>query len=159
MPVANRAERRAQQRKFKIEEFREAALEAKSTLGHLELEVGEGDEAEVFRVPNPIALDDPTQARVEKFQRGDGLDRDTIHDEDGKPLKGITGEVVTRIHEPHSVDGVVLDDPVAVRSARAILGDDAHARFIAKGGRSSDITLAWDYMSKQVKDRAESDPN
>jgi hypothetical protein len=153
MAAANRAERRAQ-RKWKVEEFREQAFEAKSTLSHIELEVGD----ETFIVPNPLALDDVTQARVEAFQRGEGLDRDTILDEDGNPVKDVTGKPITRIREPHQIDGVVLD-PVSVRSARAILGDDVHEAFIAAGGRSSDVTLAWEYMVNQVKDRTESDPN
>jgi hypothetical protein len=153
MAAANRAERRAQ-RKWKVEEFREQAFEAKSTFAHIELEVG----GKTFVVPNPMALDDPTQARVEQFQRGEGLDRVTIYDDDGKPLKGVDGEPVTRIKEPHQIDGKVLE-PVSVRSARAILGDDVHEAFIAAGGRSSDVTLAWDYMMNQVKERTESDPN
>lgn len=156
MSAANRAERRAQ-RKWKVEEFRTQAFEAKSTFSHIELEVGEDEDAEVFAVPNPLALDDETQTRVEKFQRGDGLDRDVLHDEDGKPLISVTGEQITRIKEPHQIDGVI-QDPVSVRSARAILGDEVHARFIAKGGRSSDVTLAWEYMVNQVKERVEADP-
>lgn len=157
MAAANRAERRAQ-KKWKVEEFREQAFEAKSTLSHIELVVGEGDDEKTFSIPNPLALDDVTQARVEAFQRGEGLDRDTIHDEDGKPLKGVTGEAITRIREPHQVDGVV-QPPVSVRSAEAIMGSEAHAEFIAAGGRSSDVTLAWEYMVNQVKDRTDSDPN
>lgn len=153
MAAANRAERRAQ-KKWKVEAFREQAFEAKSTLSHIELEVDNGD---VFIVPNPLALDDETQARVEVFQRGEGLDRDTVHDEDGEPLKGVTGEVITRIKEPHQIDGVILE-PVSVRSARAIMGDEAHEKFIAAGGRSSDVTLAWQYMHDQVKERADEDP-
>jgi hypothetical protein len=152
MAAANRAERRAQ-RKWKVEEFREQAFEAKGALSHIELEVG----GETFIIPNPQALDDETQARVESFQRGDGLDRVTLLDDDGTPLKGVTGEEVTRIKEPHAIDGVVLE-PVGVRSARAILGDEVHARFIEKGGRSSDITGAWEYMVREIKERAESDP-
>ena len=152
MATANRAQRRAQ-RKWKVEEFREQALEAKSQVASLLLEVG----SESFQVPHPLALDDETQERVEKFQRGDGLDRVTILDDDGEPMLGATGEPITRLREPHQIDGKVLE-PVSVRSARAILGDEEHARFIKAGGRSSDITLAWEWMVDQVKDRQEEDP-
>lgn len=158
MAASNRAERRAAQRKWKVDEFREQAFESKGTLSHMELEVGEGDEAETFLIPNPAALDDDTQERVEVFQRGEGLDRITIHGEDGAPLKGVDGEPVTRIKEPHQIDGVKLP-AVSIRSAQAILGVEDHARFIAKGGRSSDITQAWEYMVEQVKARQGADPN
>lgn len=156
MAAANRAERRAEskQRKWKVDEFRAQAFEAKSTLGHIELELDNGT---TLVIPNPLALDDVTQARVEKFQRGDDLDRDKLVDDDGKPLLSVTGEQITRIKEPHQVDGVILD-PVSIRSARAILGDEAHDEFIANGGRSSDVTLAWEYMVNQVKDRQDEDP-
>lgn len=153
MAAENRAARRAQ-RKWKVEEFREQAFEAKSTLSHIELETENGD---VFVVPNPAALDDVTQARVEEFQRGDGLDKDVVLDENGEQLKGVTGEPVTRIKEPHQIGGDILE-PVSVRSARAILGDEVHAKFIAAGGRSSDVTLAWEYMLNQVKERSDNDP-
>ena len=153
MAVANRAERRAAQRKWKVEEFREQAFEAKGTLAHIELEVGD----EVFVIPNPLALDDETQARVESFQRGDELDRDTILDDDGTPLKSVTGDPITRIKEPHQIGGVILE-PVKTRSARAILGDDVHAKFIEAGGRSTDVVTAWEWMVDQVKERSDDDP-
>lgn len=150
----NRAERRAQ-RKWKVEEFRDQAFEAKSTLSHIELELAEG---KTFSVPNPLALDDVTQKRIESFQRGDGLDRETILDDDTKePLLSIVGQPITRIKEPHQIKGKVLD-PVSVRSARAILGDEVHAEFIAAGGRSSDVTLAWEYMANEIKVRSDEDP-
>jgi len=152
MAAANRAQRRAQ-RKWKVEEFREQALEAKSQVASLVLEVG----SESFEIPHPLALDDVTQTRVETFQRGEGLDRDTIMDEDGKPMMSAVGEPITRLKEPHQIDGVILE-PMSVRSARAIMGEEEHARFIEAGGRSSDVTLAWEWMVEQVKERQEEDP-
>jgi hypothetical protein len=150
--AANRAQRRAQ-RKWKVAEFREQAFEAKSQLASIVLEVGDSE----FEIPHPLALDDVTQARVEAFQRGEGLDRETILNEDGDPLLDAAGKPVTRIVEPHQIGGKVLE-PVAVRSARAILGEEEHARFVAAGGRSNDITLAWEYMVDQHKERVEADP-
>ena len=152
MATGNRAQRRAQ-RKWKVEEFREQAFEAKSQLASIVLVAGD----EEFEVPHPLALDDETQARVEAFQRGDGLDRDTILGEDGEPLLDAAGVPVTRIREPHQVDGVVLE-PIAIRSARAILGVEVHARFIAAGGRSNDITAAWEWMVEQHRERVAADP-
>lgn len=152
--MANRAERRAQ-KKWKVEDFRQQAIEAMGQTASILLEVPGSDE--IFEVPHPLAMDDDMQARVEAFQRGDGLDRITILDDDGNPLIGIDGEPVTKVKEPHQIDGKILE-PLSVRSARVILGEEAHKRFIEAGGRSNDVSLAWQYMVEQTRDRQESDP-
>jgi hypothetical protein len=152
--MANRAERRAQ-KKWKVEDFREQAIEAMGQTASITFELPGTDE--VFEVPHPLAMDDEMQARVEAFQRGDGLDRETILDEDGKPILDSAGNPVTVVKEPHQVDGVILE-PVSIRSAKVILGEDVHARFIEAGGRSNDVSLAWQYMVDQTKERQETDP-
>lgn len=152
--ATNRAERRAQKR-WKVEEFRAQAIEALGQTASVFLEVP--DSEEVFEVPHPLSMDDVTQARVEAFQRGDGLDREPVIDSEGVPLMGTNGEPVTRIKEPHQIDGVILE-PLSVRSARTILGEDVHARFIAAGGRSNDVSLAWQYMVEQTSKRQADDP-
>jgi len=152
--MANRAERRAQ-KKWKVEDFREQAIEAMGQTASIVLEVPGSDE--VFEVPHPLAMDDDMQARVEAFQRGDGLDREPVLDLDGTPLKDASGEPVTRVKDPHQIKGKMLE-PVSVRSARVILGEEVHARFIAAGGRSNDVSLAWQYMVEQTKERQETDP-
>jgi len=152
--MVNRAERRAQ-KKWKIEDFREQAIEAMGQTASITLELPNSDE--VFEVPHPLAMDDEMQARVEAFQRGDGLDRETILDDDGKPLLDGTGKPVTVIKEPHQIDGKILE-PASIRSAKVILGEEVHARFIAAGGRSNDVSLAWQYMVEQTKERQATDP-
>lgn len=151
----NRAERRAQRKKWKVEEFREQAIEALGQTASILLEVPGSDE--LFEVPHPLAMDDEMQARVEAFQRGDGLDREPLIDSDGSPILDINGEPATRVKEPHQIDGVILE-PLTVRSARVILGEETHKRFIAAGGRSNDVSLAWQYMVDQTKDRQGDDP-
>lgn len=152
--AANRAEKRAQ-KKWKVEEFRQQAIEAMGQTASILLEVPGSDE--VFEVPHPLAMDDEMQARVEAFQRGDGLDRETIVDAEGEPIKDVNGEPLTRVKEPHQINGEILE-PLSIRSARVILGEEVHKRFIEAGGRSNDVSLAWQYMVDQTKDRQESDP-
>lgn len=152
--MANRAERRAQ-KKWKVEEFREQAIEAMGQTASILLEVPGSDE--VFEVPHPLAMDDEMQARVEAFQRGDGLDREPLVGVDGEPLLDSSGEPMTRVKEPHQINGEILE-PLSVRSARVILGEETHKRFIAAGGRSNDVSLAWQWMVDQTKDRKASDP-
>lgn len=126
------------QRKFKLEQFREQAIESRSQLASIELETEDGY---ILEVPHPLMVDDDTQERIEKFQRGDGLDRD----KDG------------RIIEPNQIKKEVLESP-AIRSAKAILGEAKHAEFLAHGGHSNDITLAWQMMVEQYEERLEADP-
>lgn len=38
----------------------------------------------------------------------------------------------------------------AVSSAKAILGEDEHARFIAGGGRSNDVMMAWRLLAEDM---------
>lgn len=149
--MANRAERR--QRRFKLDKFREQAIEARSHLAGIELET---DDGKVFVIPHPLMVDDDTQERIEQFQRGDGLDRETIV-KDGEPVLDEVGKPMTRIVEPHQIDGVILPSP-AIRSAQAILGEEGHAEFIAAGGHSNDITLAWQMMVEEQKERNDKDP-
>lgn len=40
------------------------------------------------------------------------------------------------------------DDPIAM--AKAVLGEDDHAKLIANGGNSNDVVLAWASMRKNV---------
>lgn len=39
----------------------------------------------------------------------------------------------------------------AVATAKAILGEEEHARFIAAGGHSNDVMLAWKLMSEDLE--------
>jgi len=151
---ARRAEQRAQ-RRFSAADFREQALEAQSQIASIIL-IGPND-GQDYVIPHPLTIDDEAQERLEAFQRGDGLDRETLLGEDGKPLKDVVGEPLTRIKEPHQIDGKILES-VSARTAKAILGEEEHEKFLAAGLRSNDITLAWNYMVDEAKRRQDADP-
>lgn len=153
--ATNRAQRRAAQKKFKLEEFRDQAIEAMSQVSSILLECEDGF---VVEIPHPMLVDDDTQERIEQFQRGDGLDREPLIDpETGDPILDEAGEPLTRIKEPHQINGVICE-PISTRSAKAILGDEQHADFLAHGGHSNDVTLAWQWMVSEHKKQVEADP-
>lgn len=117
---------------MKTSELREQAIEALGQTPYIDLEA---DDNVVVRVWHPLLVDDATQIRLERYNNNTDLD----HDEEGKlvfPLK---------------VDGKVAD-PANIRSARAILGEDEHNRFIAAGGHSNDVQLAWNEMVRQQEE-------
>jgi hypothetical protein len=66
------------------------------------------------------------------------------------------GEVVAVPHPLFMADeaqekvNAAGSDTVAM--AKAILGDEEHSRFIAAGGHSNDIMLAWRLMSQNIMD-------
>jgi len=122
--MANRAERR---RHMKTSELREQAIEALGQAPYIDLETDNADVT--VRVWHPLLVDDDAQVRLERFNQGEDLDKDK------------SGEVKI----PHRIDGK-LADPQNIRSARAILGDEQHALFVANGGHSNDIQLAWNEM-------------
>lgn len=126
--MSNRAERR---RQMKITELREQSIEALDQTPYIDIEVGE----EVFRVWHPLLVDDETQTRIDRFNAGEGLDRD----DNGN------------IKIPARIKGK-LAESASIRSARAILGDDEHKRFVAAGGHSNDVQLAWNEMVRQHED-------
>lgn len=134
--MTNRAERRAA-RRIKTTELREQAISAMGQTAYLEIENDNGD---VFVVPHPMLVDDNTQARYEALQRGDDLDKD----EDGN------------IMVPNMIKGKPAD-PYVVRQARAILGDAEHKKFVAGGGNSNDISLAWNEMVREQRELREDD--
>lgn len=122
--MANRKERR---RSMKINELREQAIEALGQAPYIDLET---DDPEVtVRVWHPLLVDDEAQVRLERFNTGDDLDKD----KSGNPKL------------PHRIGGE-LAEPQNIRSARAILGPEEHAKFVANGGHSNDIQLAWNEM-------------
>ena len=124
--MANRAERR---RSMKTSELREQAIEALGQTPYIDLEA---DGGVVVRVWHPLLVDDDAQRRLDRFNANEDLDKD----EDGKLVV------------PPRVKGK-LADPVNVRSARAILGDAEHKKYIAAGGNSNDIQLAWNEMIRE----------
>lgn len=127
-----------ERRELALSDFREQVIEAQGQLSSLVL-VADGGEK--FEIPHPMMLSDDAQKRVETVQAYRDLDRDE-NDEIKVPLK-IDGE---------------LADPLVIRFARALLGEEEHARFIAAGGHSHDVELAWLKLSGEQKELMEADP-
>ena len=122
------AERR---RPMKVSELREQAVEALDQVPYIDIET---DNGEIFRVWHPLLMDDEAQARIDKFNANEELDKDE------------SGEVIY----PPRIGGK-LAEPGAVRSAKAILGTAMHKAFIKAGGQSHDIQLAWNEMVRNFE--------
>jgi hypothetical protein len=88
-----------------------------------------------------MLISDDAQKRLEVVQSGDDLDKNS------------DGSLVL----PHRVKGK-LAEPMVIRTAKALLGDADHKRFVAAGGHSNDITLAWQMLVEEQKEISESDP-
>lgn len=126
-----------ERRKMALSDFRDQVIEAESQLASLFLTMPNGEE---YEIPHPMLISDDAQKRLEIVQMGEDLDKD---DE---------GNFV----EPTRIGGK-LPEPLTIRTARALLGDE-HAKFIAAGGHSNDITLAWQMLVKEHKEREANDP-
>lgn len=127
-----------ERRKLALADFREQVMEQNSQMSSLFLEMPNGDE---FEIPHPMLVSDEAQERLERVQGLYDLDRDK------------SGE----IKDPPTINNKPAP-PYSVRVARALLGDDEHAKFVAAGGHSNDITLAWKMLVQEHKDRVEADP-
>lgn len=128
----------AERREMSLDEFRQQAIEAQSQMASIRLKC---DNDQIFEVPHPMLISDAAQVRLEKVQSFQDLDRD----ENGM------------IKEPLTINGKEAG-PLTIRVAKALLGDAEHKKFIAAGGHSNDITLAWEYLAREHKKRAEEDP-
>lgn len=134
--MPNRAERR---RHMKINELRDQAIEAMNQTPYIDIEA---DDEELFRIWHPLLQDDESQKRIDRLNASEDLDKD----DDGKAL------VPARI-------GGVLADPYTIRTARAIMGQTEHERFISLGGRSNDVQLAWNEMVREYEEVLGDDPD
>ena len=114
---------------MKLSELREQAIEALDQTPYIDVET---DSGEVFRVWHPLLVDDETQARIDRFNAGEDLDKE----EDGT------------IKWPARIKGK-LAEPSATRSAKAILGLETHKAFVKAGGHSNDVQLAWNEMVRE----------
>ncbi|RAV17513.1 hypothetical protein DQP57_00370 [Mycobacterium colombiense] len=121
-----------------LEEFRQQVIEAQSQLASIRLEM---PNEEVFEIPHPMLISDDAQKRLEIVQSFQDLDRDRKN----------------QIVDPPQIDGKPAE-PLQIRIARALLGEEQHEKFIAAGGHSNDVTLAWQYLSQEHRARAEADP-
>jgi hypothetical protein len=119
-------------RQMKVSELREQAIESLNQTPYIDIET---DGGEVFRVWHPLLVDDEAQARIDRFNAQEDLDKD----EDGSPVW------------PARINGK-LAEPGAVRSARAILGPHVHKAFVKAGGHSHDVQLAWNEMVRMFEE-------
>lgn len=127
-----------ERRKLALADFRDQAIEQNSQLSSLFLEMPNGEE---FEIPHPMLVSDEAQKRLGRVEGFYDLDRDE---------KG-------EIKDPPTINNKPAE-PYTIRRARALLGDDVHKRFIAAGGHSNDVTLAWQMLVQEHKERAENDP-
>lgn len=134
-----KADPRARKRTMKISELREQAIEAMNQTPFIDVEA-EDEAGTVFRVWHPLLQDDRAQTAIDRVNAGDDLDKDK------------EGNIKT----PHRIKGK-LPEPFNIRTARAIMGEEDHARFIAAGGRSNDIQLAWNEMVREYAELLEDD--
>lgn len=128
----------AERRKLALSDFRDQVIEAQSQLSSLVLVMPDGETT--FEIPHPMLISDEAQKRLEVVQTGEDLDKD----DEGK------------FKEPAQINGKRAE-PLVIRTARALLGND-HEKFIAAGGNSNDITLAWQWLVREQKEIAEADP-
>lgn len=128
----------AERRKLAFHDFRQQVIESQSQLASIFLVADNGEE---FEIPHPMLISDDAQARLEIVQSGEDLDKN----EDGS------------VKEPPVIKGK-FPEPLATRIARALLGDKDHKRFVAAGGHSNDITLAWQMLVEEHKEAADVDP-
>ena len=127
-----------ERRRLAIHDFRQQVIEAQSQMSSLILVADNGEE---FEIPHPMLVSDEAQKRLEVVQTGEDLDKD----EDGLVIR------------PNKIKGN-LAEPWTIRTAKALLGDAEHKRFIAAGGHSNDVTLAWQMLVEEHTDRQEADP-
>lgn len=116
-------------REMSLDDFEDQAIDALGQSPGLTLTLRNDD---IVTIPHPLLLDDERQELVERVQKH--LDEDL--DENGSPNGKIDGQPAP---------------PYAVRFAKAILGEAEHARFLAGGGTSNKVALAWQYMTEGLQ--------
>lgn len=119
----------AKQHRIKIRDYGEQQLEALGLPPKLEFEL---DGGEVIELAHPWLWSDEVQTAYDAVYSGADLDRDK------------DGNIVRKPAEPQSV-----------RIARAVLGEDAHRRFVAGGGSSNQIILAIELMKQRNSTKTE----
>lgn len=119
---------------------------------------------EDFVIPNNSLLTEEQQERYDEVQAElRTLDHDTIVVRNAITNEVVvdpkTGEPLTEriLLEPHTKDGALVKPTYWSRVLRAILGNDDYARFIEKGGRSSQFRLVWSKMQREMLERAAAD--
>lgn len=139
-------------RRVKALGYGEQRIEALGQTPHIDFQLKDGS---TVRLPHPLRLGDDALARVEAFERGDGLDREPILDKDGNPALDESGQPRTRITEPNKVDGAPAD-PYTVRLMKAVIGEDDYEKLRQHGLGAAELRQIWNEMSQSVK--ADADP-
>lgn len=117
-------------RKLKKSAFREQAAEKLGLDLSYEIEYDNGT---TIVVESPLFASDDTTKKMDDIQNNRDLDRDE------------NGEIVS----PPTIGGLPAE-PQPVRLARAIIGDEQHARLVAApDGSSSDVMLAYRLLAQE----------
>lgn len=140
------------QRRVKALGYGEQRIEALGQTPHIDFQLKSGA---TVRLPHPLRLDDDALARVEAFERGDGLDREPIVDKDGNPELDESGQPRTRIIDPPTADGKIAE-PYTVRLMKAVIGEDDYLKLREHGLSAAELRQIWNDLSKPVK--ADADP-
>lgn len=147
--------------RFKLEQFREVAIESRKmkvgvdvdldagqyrprdhpTIMDPELapEVVEVAEGDTVHIAHPLLMPDDRQALFEAFQKGSDLDREEYLDQD-------TGETKHRKLDEDLIDGRPAPSDT-YRMAATIIGEPELWRLLAGGGHSNDVALGWQYLT------------
>jgi hypothetical protein len=118
--------------RVKARAYGEQQLEALGYASKMEFELDDGS---VVELTHPWLWSDEVQAAHDAVRSGADLDRDT------------SGEIA----DPPKINKKPAE-PQSVRIARAVLGRDAHKKFVAGGGSSNQIVLAIELMRKKSVD-------
>ncbi|MEG8178134.1 hypothetical protein [Nocardia terpenica] len=139
--MASRPSKPLTARRLSIKDFEEQALAALGQPPGYTLVLD--DDAGEIHIPHPLLVADERLAEIEAVQTGSDLDRDTVTDPD-------TGAQHSIPATPAAIGGVAAE-PTQVRLARAVLGRADHETFLAHGGKSAHVALAWEAMAAEVK--------
>jgi len=153
--------------KFKLEQFRDVAIESKSQEVGVDLDLDAGvfdprehdtiadtsdftdddvvrvDDGDVVHVPHPLMLDDPHQEAFDKFNRREDVDQVDYIDEE-------SGEKRSKAQYPYTIGGAPAPSDT-YRMAAAIIGERELWRLLAGGGHSNDVALAWEYLTRDTR--------
>lgn len=142
------------------EAAREQLAEFFGFVSHAEIVAG----GETFVITNPNLLSEEQQERYDEVQAElRTLDHETVVIRNAITNEVVmdpkTGEPLTDrvLIEPHTKDGLLVKPTYWSRVLKAIIGEDAHKRFIKKGGRSSEFRLVWSKMNREMLERAAAD--
>jgi hypothetical protein len=133
-------------KRLSIADFEEQAMAALGQPPGYTLILSEDESVPDVHIPHPLLVAEDRLKAIQDAQSGADLDTEEIEDPE-------TGRTVTVTKFPRTIDGKPAD-PEAVRLARAVLGPAEHKRFLAHGGKSTHVALAWEAMAAEVQSMA-----